>query len=238
MSDLAQTAPEREEVSLEELAILNDHRAATYGMLARIYRKEVDAEYLAALRQGCFPAQTGNEHVDEGYRLIVTYLSRNGENCQRDLAVDYSRCFIGNGMNSFSCAYPYESVYTSAKRLLLQDARDEVLAVLRSEGFEKNPACKETEDHLALELEFMQVLCQRASKAMRAGDEDAALQIFETQRGFYLDHLVSWVPLFIADLKKFAQTDFFRGVASLTQGFLESEQDFFDSLLPQEGEEA
>lgn len=71
----------------------------------------------------------------------------------------------------YSAAYPFESVHTSPKRLMMQEARDEVLAVYRSEGLDKLPSWKESEDHIALELEFMAVLGDRIVAAAEASDE-------------------------------------------------------------------
>ena len=50
---------------------------------------------------------------------------------------------------------------------MMQEARDEVLAVYRSEGLDKLPSWKESEDHIALELEFMAVLGDRIVTAAR-----------------------------------------------------------------------
>ena len=129
------TAPATEalvdEATMQELIKLNEQRAATYGLLSRLYRVEVDQPLLDELRSMRFPAKTGNENVDEGYRLLATYLSNTWDNSVTDLAIDYVRVFIGHGIDAFSAAYPFESVYTSEKRLLMQEARDEVLAIYR-----------------------------------------------------------------------------------------------------------
>ena len=121
-----------DEATLSDLIKLNEQRAATYGLLSRLYRVEVDEEFLQELRGMRFPASTGNKNVDEGYRLMAKFMSNVWENSLTDLAVDYVRTFIGHGVDAFSAAYPFESVYTSEKRLLMQEARDEVLAIYRA----------------------------------------------------------------------------------------------------------
>ena len=140
--------------------------------------------------------------------------------------------------SAYSAAYPFESVYTSPKRLMMQEARDEVLAVYRSEGLDKLPTWKESEDHLALELEFMAVLGDRIVAAAEAGNEDEAERLLATQRNFLEDHLASWVPLMTADLRRFAQCGLYRGLASLTDGFIQVEQEFFDEIFGDENEAA
>ena len=117
-----------EEVNLVDLM---NRRAQTYGMLARLFREEVDLETLRELQGMRFPAATGSPKVDEGYHQLFDYLKGAWEDSVTELAVDYVRAFIGHGIDAYSAAYPFESVYTSPKRLMMQEARDEVLAVYR-----------------------------------------------------------------------------------------------------------
>lgn len=225
-----------DQLSLEEFAALNERRARSYDLLARLYAKELDQALLDELHATRFPASTGSPEADEGMRLIAGYLSNVWEGTLQELAVDYVRCFIGSGMDAFSAAYPFESVYTSPKRLMMQEARDEVLAVYRSEGLDKLPSWKESEDHIALELEFMAVLGDRIVTAAEAADEAGVERLLSTQRNFLEDHLASWAPLMTADLRRFAQCGLYQGLASLTDGFLQVEEEFFDEIFETEGE--
>ena len=219
-----------------ELIELFKHRSATYGLLSRLYAKEVDAELLDELHDTLWPVETGSDAGDEGNRLIATYLSGADAHAITDLAVDYVRAFIGHGVDAYSAAYPFESVYTSPKRLMMQEARDEVLAVYRSEGLDKLPSWKESEDHIALELEFMAVLGDRIVTAAEAADEAEVERLLSTQRNFLEDHLASSAPLMTADLRRFAQCGLYQGLASLTDGFLQVEEEFFDEIFETEGE--
>ena len=118
----------------------------------------------------------------------------------------------------------------------MQDARDEVLAIYRSFGIEKGHDWGEGEDHIALEFEFMRVLCERASKALRAGESDGALRLLLAQRNFLHDHLVTWVPMMTADLRRFAQTRMYEGLAYLTDGFLRTDYAMLQDILAEEEE--
>ena len=234
-------APQAEEagqLSQDEMfasiAEATERRAEIYGIISRIYRVEVNEEFLAELKETSFPAKTGNDKMDRGYRLISKYLSRPTEGMLLELAVDYARTYIGTGTDGYSASYPYESVYTSEQRLVMQEARDEVLAVYRASGLNKSEQWKDEEDHVALELQFEQILCERAAEALRKGDEDAAYQLFRTQRGFLKHHLLNWVPMMTADTRKFAKTDFYQGLSYLTEGFLAMDAEFLDELLSED----
>ena len=232
MTDIAtENAQNEEVVEGAELADFMTRRARTYGLLARIFRVEVDAEFLDELRHLKFPTSTGNEHVDYGYRTMYNYLKGTWEDTLLDLARDYARTFIGHGNNGRSAAYPFESVHTSEKRLLMQDARDEVLAMYRENLLKKGSEWRDCEDHIALELEFMQVLCERTAEALKAGKEDEAIALLRTQRTFVGKHLANWVPMFVSDIKYFAQTDLYIGAGELLLGFVQTEVETLDDLL-------
>ena len=173
-----------------------------------------------------FPAGTGSELMDEGYRTIALYLSNTDGATLTELAVDYVRAFIGHGIDGHSAAYPFESVHTSEKRLMMQGARDEVLAVYRSEGIDKDASWREGEDHIALELEFMKTMAARTAEALRAGDEPEAARLEGVQRTFVADHLLNWVPTFARDVRIFAKTGLYLGLASLTEGFVALDGEF------------
>lgn len=206
-------------------------RMATYQFLSRLYRTEVDQELYDTLLTMRFPANTGNDSVDEGYRMIVDYLSTAQGDVLTELAVDYVRAFIGSGNTGFSAAYPYESVYTSPKRLMMQDARDEVLVLYHAAGLDKQESWKEGEDHLALELEFEQILCERALQAFEAEDEEECVRNLKQQRNFLEDHLLSWYPMMAEDLDRFPKTSFYKGLGKLTSGFLETDLAILNEIL-------
>lgn len=221
---------------LTELAALCGQRSATYGLLARLYRVEVDQEFLDVLHGMRFPAATGNATCDDGYRMFATYLSNLNERSVTELAVDYARVFIGYGVDSYSAAFPFESVYTSEKRLKMQEARDEVLAIYHAYGLDKNESWKENEDHIAVELEFMQYMCDRTVAALEAGDEEKAAALLSTQRGFLDDHLAAWAPMMTADVRRISKTWFYQGLSFITDGFLFEEIAFLDEVLAEEAE--
>ncbi|WP_305297624.1 TorD/DmsD family molecular chaperone [Parvibacter caecicola] len=223
------TAPEAI-ANYDEIARAMESRAATYGLLARLYRREVDQPLLDELKTAHFPLNTGNGQVDSGYRLMVGYLSKTWENTLTELAADYLRTFLGHGIDGHSAAYPYESVYTSERRLLMQDARTEILALFRANGLEKDPSFKDAEDHIALELEFMQLLALRCAEALRAGNSDDALALVRSQATFLDEHLMAWAPLLTTEMLKFAKTDFYRGLSRITEGFLAEDQAMLEEM--------
>ena len=226
-----------EQASMDDLIKLIEQRAATYGLLSRLFRVEIDQELLDELHGMRFPASTGNADVDEGYLRLAKYLSNTWENSLTDLAVDYTRVFIGHGVDAYSAAYPFESVYTSEKRLLMQEARDEIVEVYRESGFAVDASWEDPEDHIALELEYMQMMARRARQALEAGEDERALELLDEQRTFLLRHLLSWTPFLANDMERIAQTDLYQGLALLTRGLLAQDREFLNSVVVSEEQE-
>ena len=216
---------------LNDLVELCAQRDSTYALLARLYRVEVDQPLLDGLHATRFPAATGSTKANAGYRALAEYLSNIDERSTTELAVDFARVFIGYGVDSYAAAFPFESVYTSEKRLKMQEARDEVLAIYRANLLKKGEEWNDCEDHIALELEFMQVMSERTAKALKEGKEDEAVEMLKTQRAFVGQHLANWVPMFVSDIKYFSQTDLYIGAGELLLGFVQTEVEALDDLL-------
>lgn len=217
--------------NLFDLADDMEAAASTYGLLARLYLEEPCEGFIEELRGIRFPASTGSDFVDKGYHLIATYLSRVGSAAQSELAADYCRTFIGNGTDSYAAAYPVESVHVGRKRLLMQAARDEVLAVYRAYGLQKSGYLKDGEDHIAYELEFMQFLADRCAAVLREGDEKQAESLIQAQLNFLDDHLLNWVGKLTKQMRHFAQTDFYQGASYLTFGYLKESRAALAEIL-------
>lgn len=214
----------------EELSELFNSRASMYGLLSGLYREELELEQLNELKHMKFPVGTGNKTTDEGFVLMHDYLKDAWEGSVTDLKIDYSRTFIGSGVSGYSAAYPYESVYTSDRRLLGREARGEVLQYYRNNNLKKG-AWNDMEDHIALELEFMQIMSARTSEALKNGDEDEALNNVRCQYDFLRNHLNNWLPMIAGDMLKFSETKLYQGLAKVTLGYCEDDEKLLHEIL-------
>lgn len=209
-------------------------RQSTYSMLARLYRREMSQSYLDKMLKMRCPINTGNVDVDTGYKLLHHYLSHVWERTLEDLDRDFLRTFIGYNTTGHAAAYPNESIHTSPDRLMMQDARDEVRAIYRAAGLENGEGWNQGEDHIAIELEYMQVECERTIAALDAADDEGASTHLMHQYHFLMDHLLPWVPFLVRDMLKFSKTEFYQGLGYLTRGFLEIDREFLENVLQEE----
>jgi putative dimethyl sulfoxide reductase chaperone len=212
------------------LEILTD-RGATYALLSQLLREEVSIDLLERLVADLAGNQAAGDVAGPGYGTLRQFAQRvehtDLAQVKSELSVEYSRLFLTGRTTG---VHPYESVYTSEERLLMQQARDEVLAVYRQEGLAKAKAFKEPEDHLAVEFDFMSLLCEKTSDALADGQTDAALALLDKQQSFLTEHLLVWVPRFCRDLVKAAHSDFYRGVAMVAQEYLNQEAETLAQL--------
>ena len=218
--------PLLEEQTASEAIVLQEARAATYSFLAQLYSKEIDAELLGHLKNLDFsPLGEVCNNEENGIALMQNYLSGAAEDEETltRLAVDFASVFLG--MNkSQDGAYPYESVYTSEQGLLMQEAAEEALLAYRREGISQNMNYSVPDDHVALELSFMAHLCQKAAQSDKKSEQATVSSLNYKQAQFVEDHLGRWIPLFCKKCILLATTDFYRGLAMLTQNFIESER--------------
>jgi len=212
---MAQTPQER-----AELIELMESRKAVYTFLSTAYFEEMTLAFLEGLR---------NEPVAlDGTLGAFAQSLANADLAQVrcDLAAEYARLFLNMSRTPIP---PYESVYTSDLHILMQDARDEVLATYRSEGIVVVTEVNIPEDHLALELDFMVKMCQKTIDALVDGSEDEADRCLDVQAAFVEKHLCNWVPQLCLDVKSRTRQQFYRGVAELTEQFIASEAELLAS---------
>ena len=190
----------------EELAEVNAARKGFYEFLASMYKLELTDEQIGTLTKQDLP--TDAEYVGAGYATVKEYLRHRDSGTRQELAVDYARVFLCAGMYEQLMAPPYESVYTSEEHLLMQDARDSAVAFYLGEELGLPADNTTPEDHLSFEFQFMAKLID--------------------------EHLANWVPRLCADVRAYAQTAFYRGVADITEGFLQLE----DQMIGQSAQAA
>lgn len=198
-------------------------RARFYRLLSRLYRAEVDGTLLDKLKALALPQAEGG--LAAGYTLLKDYLDHCGENALEELAVDYATVFLAAGSADGSAAIPCESVYTSPKRIFMQDAWEDVSRWYAEKGLGRDGSADGLhEDHLALELEFIAWLIENSTA--------------EEQSDFLNSHLLNWVPAFVADIEKCARVDFYKAVGRITAAFLSLEGDYQSALMSGEIQQA
>lgn len=209
----------------EELRQANEERAAFSRFLASLYLYELTEQQIEAL--AAIQCAGDGSAIDDGLAAMKEYLRHRHGATRQELAVDYARVFLGAGNYDRITAPPYESVFTSEERILMQDARDGALSYYRSIGLDLPADNSTPEDHLGFELQFAAALCDRANEAIAAGDGQQLQEAVELGRSFFAFHQRNWLPQLCDAIDEWAQTDFYKQVAAVTRGYVEAEEAFF-----------
>ncbi len=198
--------------------------ADTYRFLSQMLFKELNDEAISAVAAIEFPEATGNAHLDEGYRLIRRYFKFSGSDRRTQLACEYARIFLAAGVyvKSDKTAIPYESVFTSPERIMMQASRDDVVRRFARDGFKVNPDLHEPEDHLSFELEYLAHMNDRAVALAEAGDAVGLRANFARQAAFIDEHILNWLPALTEAARGFAKLAFYPGMLLVAQGTAET----------------
>ncbi|MDR0500274.1 MAG: molecular chaperone TorD family protein [Coriobacteriales bacterium] len=166
-----------------------------------------------------------NENIKRGNQLLKRYFAFHATDCRTELACDYARIFLAAGVytETREIAVPYESVFTSTERLMMQDARDQVRDIFLREGFRLNPSLHEPEDHIGFLLEFLAESSKKTLHALESNDYHHARALIERQAGFIEGHLLNWLPDLCEAVERYAQTTFYLGMLYLLRGYLEED---------------
>ncbi len=135
----------------------------------------------------------------------------NSEQELEDLLWEFTRLFIGP--YKLPCP-PWESVYTSGRRLMMQEAYDEVQDFYQDVGLEiRNPEINA--DHIGAELNFLAVLYGKMN-----GDPEKRLYYMDIAKRFLDEHLMSWIPQFTLDMEEAACFALYKVLAQVTREFI------------------
>ena len=212
------------------LADACENRQHVYGFLSRLFEREVDEQLVGECGEG-WSIAFDDQALNAAFEKVRADLAACDAPGIEDAAVDFDRVFFGMGPLAAEKAFPYESVYTSERGLMMQDAYSSVVVEYRNAGFAKNPAFTEPEDHIAVELAYMALLCGRAAEALESGDASAAEAELRSQQAFLKAHLLPWVGRFAADVKNAAQLALYADVAECAEAFLAADAAWLGEVI-------
>lgn len=200
-------------------------RAKVYGLLAALFRAEPSPTLVAQLRAPEFSEMLASVDLSLG----TAFHQAPAERLAEDLAVEYTKLFIGPGPH----ISPHESIFVEAEGAeggLWGEKTVDVKKFIESAGFTYQRDFSGLPDHVAAELEFMQKLAETEADLLSRGEAERADWCLRVQRMFFEDHLAKWVPKLCEAVIEKAEMPFYAQIAKLTKRFLE-----FDRRLVVDG---
>lgn len=208
---------------MSEILEDTEMRGNIYRLLKNLFLKPPSEEFLNFLRK-LNGIDDSKDDLVEGLKLIKKGACFEPEK----LLLEHTRLFIGPYKLP---APPYESVYRTDERLVMQQPTIEVRKAYLQAGLEVKGIHTSPDDHISAELEFMEYLCDKTASALKNQDACEAMRYIELQRKFLEEHLNKWVPAFSEDILRSAKQDFYRGAALLLRGFVSSETEKIQHYL-------
>jgi DMSO reductase family type II enzyme chaperone len=119
---------------------------------------------------------------------------------------------------------PYESEYGMGNKSFTK-TRDlaDISGFYKAFGMELAETADDLYDHIAVELEFMSVLCLKAAYARSEGLAEGLEVTAEAEVTFLTDHLGRWGSHFAEQLAEKSEEPFYTHLAKILQAFIASE---------------
>jgi len=216
-----------DEAQKKDMAEMAAARSNVYGFLGNVYRAEPNASFLSALKE---PGFTGILE-DLGASLGEDFINSPNAKLLEDLAVEYTRLFIGPGPR----ISPYESLHVDTgnpKNELYSLQTVKVKKFIEGAGLVYDENFTGLPDHISAEFEFMQKITEKEAEAWTNGDDELAADILKIEKRFHDEHLTQWIPGFCGKVIDFAELSFYREMAAVTKEFLEYENKNLTSPRP------
>ena len=180
-----------------------------YAFLSRMFLEEPPKELATDILNQSFFSNLKpfclNKKMEKGLEIIRKFSERffSIDELSEALRQEYTELFLLPPAAPISLHEAHYSEEKTAETLLrLKD-------FYRKAGLQKAKGYREREDHLALELEFMHILCKNKNESKLQKD--------------FLKHLNSWVPKVIDKIVNSPRAEFYKGIAYITKGLLKFE---------------
>ena len=136
---------------------------------------------------------------------------------QQELLIEYAALFVGP---QELLAHPYGSVYLDGPKILMGNSTLDVITRYREADFVINPDLKEVPDHIAIELEFLYLLCYNEAIAEAEGRHQDADNWRHQRERFIKDHIGRWFTLFCDKIRVGSDNSYYNLLAQLTECFI------------------
>ena len=217
------------------IAIILANRCYLYILLRHVFGHEPNREMLKAVtsdhtREAMELISDGDEFVPyiERFAKLRQAVSNDTETVLDRLKSEYTYLLIGPNKLP---APPWESVYITKERLILQESTLQVRRAYLAYQFLPANYPHEADDHIAIELDFMARLSQMSREAYEEDDGEKLGKLLSDQKTFLEEHMLNWVGEFSKQIQSSKTHHFYPQMAVLTEQVLRIDRDILEELL-------
>lgn len=199
-----------------------EQRSNFYALLSRVFISEFEKELLKSVLK--------NKELLEMMPSLKEEKNSISDNMdiyiEEILNVDFTNLFLLH-------LTPYESFFKREDGMMNTGGSNPVVQFYEKYDFQVDLSKGRiiASDHIGAELEFMHVLLEGEKRALVKKDEKSQLEILEIEKQFLKEHLLSWAPLFLNQVRKESETSFYREFADLAIDFLFSDYEYINDRL-------
>ncbi len=190
-------------------------RAQAYGLLARAFGRP-DAAFEADVTEGGFGGALAEALAALGHQELAAAAASVGGEPEGLLAAEFARLF--NPSVHANCP-PYGTEYTGVHVFMRAQQLADVAGFYRAFGLRVAADFRERPDHIATELEFMQVLALKEALAQARRERAHAGICRRAQARFLREHLGRWLAPYCQRLAALDAAGFYARVAGLARDF-------------------
>jgi TorA maturation chaperone TorD len=216
-------------INAGEMQIIASGRARTYALLAALYSAPPAAELAATIRKGGL-APDGSGPLKDATEALTGAFRRleSAGPFAADVIAEHTRLFtLPSGV------VPHESYYMDTNQRVGGHVTAAVKRYYDNAAAQLTGACLELPDHMGVELEFMQFLCDIEAQFWNGPDADGLQRCLDFQNGFLSEHLLRWHRELCEKILQETGLEIYRALATLTLEFLEAER-LYVPVLAQE----
>ena len=136
-----------------------------------------------------------------------------------DLLQEYGALF-GHSLHGKVC--PYETEYGASAMLQQAHQLADLQGFYAAFGLQVAAPARERADHVACQMEFLEVLCLKEAWALEQGDAEMAEVTGRAARRFLADHLARFGRAFARSLAQAAEQAFYASLGELCDAVLEN----------------
>ncbi len=230
---------EKEKIEIWKTALMGE--ALLLGLLGKALYQDPNRDWLESLIAedvfGDVPFGEEQLETKRGLKLLQAWSQKyaGGIPDKEFEAVKKDHLYLFTGVGNV-LAPVWESVYFNEGRLIFQEQTLQVREWFARFGLQAERKGKEPDDHIGLELSFTAHLASLALQSLEAGNDQEFEGFLKAQRDFLKEHLLRWGIAWARLVKQHGETEFYLGLAHLTQGALLAVADLLDIKMPKDAE--
>lgn len=220
------------EEQCETVELVLSNRRFLYRLIARCFAEEADQRLVETLlSQHAWqevvlvpPA----EDIGLAFTQLRSLLHDLDGNAVDRIRCQFARAFLGPGTLPSS---PWESVHVTGKNLLFQPHTLSVREAYRSSGFLPARYPSVADDHIALELDFLANLAEKACESYAAENKDQYRRRLRKHRNFLDEHLLVWIDEYRNELVANDPDGFYTALSTFTSAVAKRDRAILNELL-------